>query len=131
MRLFKGIQLKHVLRSQNQEAYALALEQLKEVIVCAIKLKLPLLQGSDTMEDILYFLMKGECPTRMTKRQIQWLACKATRYCLINDDLYCLGKDQVLQRVPLSIDIQEILARCHEGVCGGHFALNITSRKIL
>ena len=83
------------------------------------------------MEDILCFLMKGECPSRMKKSQRQWLARKATRYHLINDDIYYLGKDQVLQRVPLSIDIQDILASCHEGVCGRHFALDITSRKIL
>ena len=74
MRLFKGIQLQHVPRSQNQEADALASEQLTEVTVGAIQLKLPLFQGSDTMEDILHFLMKGECPAGMTKSQRQWLA---------------------------------------------------------
>ena len=67
MRLFKGIQLQHVPISQIQENDALASEQLKEVTVGAIQPKLPLFQESDTMEDILYFLMKGECPTRMTK----------------------------------------------------------------
>ena len=33
--------------------------------------------------------------------------------------------------MPLSIDIQDILASCHDKVYGGHFALDITSRKIL
>ena len=131
MRLFKDIQIQHVLQSQNQEADALASEQWMKVIVGAIRLKLPLFQGSDIVEEILCFLMKGEFTLGMTKSQRQWLACKATRYCLINDNIYCLGKDQVLWRVPLSIDIQDILASCHEGVCGGHFALDITSRKIL
>ena len=42
MRLFKGIQLQHVPRSQNQEADALASKQLTEVTVGAIHLKLPL-----------------------------------------------------------------------------------------
>ena len=56
---------------------------------------------------------------------------KASRYQLINDDLYCKGKDQVIRKVPLSLEIQDIIASCHEGVCGGHFALDITSRKIL
>ncbi|MCO5572142.1 hypothetical protein L7F22_025893 [Adiantum nelumboides] len=34
----------------------------------------------------------------LTKGQRQWLVCKATRYRLINDDLYCKGKDQVLRK---------------------------------
>ena len=33
--------------------------------------------------------------------------------------------------MPLSINIHDILARYHDGVCGRHFALDITSRKIL
>ena len=56
MRLFKGIQLQHVPRIQNQEANALALEQMMEVTIGAIRLKLPLFQESDTMEDIFLLL---------------------------------------------------------------------------
>ncbi|MCO5548283.1 hypothetical protein L7F22_001740 [Adiantum nelumboides] len=117
---------------ENQEADALAGEQLlEEVVVGAIVLKEPLFQGSDCMQDIVDFLNSGECPGGLTKGQRQWLVCKATRYQLINDDLYYKGKDQVLRKVPLSIDFTEILSSCHEGVCGGHFALDITSRKFL
>ncbi|MCO5560853.1 hypothetical protein L7F22_014473 [Adiantum nelumboides] len=117
---------------QNQEVDALASEQLLgEVVIGAIVLKEPLFQGSDCMQDIVDFLNSGECPGGLTKGQRQWLVCKATRYRLINDNLYCKGKDRVLRKVPLSIDIREILSSCHEGVCGGHFALDITSRKIL
>ena len=56
---------------------------------------------------------------------------KTTRYFLINNNLYYQGKDQALQRVPMSIEIQDILSSCHEGVFGGHFALDITSKKIM
>ncbi|MCO5573763.1 hypothetical protein L7F22_027537 [Adiantum nelumboides] len=56
---------------------------------------------------------------------------KASKFRLINDDLYCKGQDQVLRRVPLSCEIQDILFNCHSGVCGGCFSHVITSRKIL
>ncbi|MCO5606076.1 hypothetical protein L7F22_060263 [Adiantum nelumboides] len=36
-----------------------------------------------------------------------------------------------MQRVLHSKDIMQVLTSCHEGVCGGHFAHDITSRKIL
>ena len=96
MCLFKDIQRHHVPRGQNKEADALASRQLVGIIVGAIQLKLSLSYGSDTMEDILHVFLRGECPTRMTKIQGQWHVRKATKYCLINDNFYCLGKNQVL-----------------------------------
>ncbi|MCO5553797.1 hypothetical protein L7F22_007323 [Adiantum nelumboides] len=83
------------------------------------------------MPDILHFLETGECPEGLSKGERQWLVRKATKFRLINDDLYCKGQDQVLRRVPLSCEIQDILFNCHSGVCGGHFSHDITSRKIL
>ncbi|MCO5575498.1 hypothetical protein L7F22_029299 [Adiantum nelumboides] len=115
----------------NQEADALASEQLQEVIVGAIKLQNPLFQGSDCMHEIVNFLEAGKCAQDMSKDQRQWLIRKATKYRIINEHLYCKGKDLVLRRVPHSKDIKQVLTSCHEGVCGGHFAHAITSRKIL
>ncbi|MCO5560545.1 hypothetical protein L7F22_014160 [Adiantum nelumboides] len=131
MKRFEAIQLYHVPRKGNQEADALASEQLQEVIVGAIKLQNPLFQGSDCMHDIVNFLETGECPQDMSKGQRQWLVRKATKNRLINEHLYCKGQDLVLRKVPHSKDIKQVLTSCHEGVCGGHFAHEITSRKIL
>ncbi|MCO5572661.1 hypothetical protein L7F22_026419 [Adiantum nelumboides] len=44
---------------------------------------------------------------------------------------YHKGKDLVLRRVPLVKEIERILMSCHDGICGGHFAREITSKKIL
>ena len=52
-------------------------------------------------------------------------------YQLIGDDLYHKGKDLVLRKVPTRNEIIRILKSCHDEVCGGHFAQDITSRKIL
>ncbi|MCO5570992.1 hypothetical protein L7F22_024723 [Adiantum nelumboides] len=59
------------------------------------------------------------------------LVRKALSYQLIGEHLYHKGKDLVLRRVPLVKEIEKILMSCHDGVCGGHFAQEITSRKIL
>ncbi|MCO5580819.1 hypothetical protein L7F22_034691 [Adiantum nelumboides] len=45
--------------------------------------------------------------------------------------VYSRGKELGLRRVPHSKDIKQVLISYHEGVCGGHFAHDITSRNIL
>ena len=80
---------------------------------------------------MISFLETGEPPPGLTKGERRWLARKAVRYRLIKDDLFCLQKDHVLQKVPPSGDIHRILHSCHNDVCGGHFAQDITCRKVL
>ena len=118
-------------RANNQEADALASECLRDVTVGAIKLQEPKLQGRESLHDVLGFLETGEPPPHLTKGERRWLARKAVRYRLINEDLFCKGKDQVLWKVPSQEDIHRILHSCHNDVCGGHFAYEITCRKVL
>ena len=110
---------------------ALASESLKEVTVGAVKLQEPKLQGKKSLHDVICFLETGEPPPHLTKGERRWLARKAVRYRLINKDLFCQGKDQVLRKVPSQEDIHRILQSCHNDVCGGHFAYELTCKKIL
>ncbi|MCO5567926.1 hypothetical protein L7F22_021622 [Adiantum nelumboides] len=130
MKDFEAIQIQHISRQHNKEADNMANTQF-EVMVGAIKFKEPLFQGQETMEDILYFLETGECPKHLERVQRHCLVRKALSYQLIGEYLYHKGKDLVLKRVPLVKEIEKILMSCHDGVCGGHFAQEITSRKIL
>ncbi|MCO5562179.1 hypothetical protein L7F22_015805 [Adiantum nelumboides] len=130
MKDFEAIQIQHISRQHNKEADNMANTQF-EVMVGAIKFKEPLFQGQETMEDILYFLETGECPKHLERVQRHRLVRKALSYQLIWEYLYHKGKDLVLRRVPLVKEIEKILMSCHDGVCGGHFAQEITSRKIL
>ena len=97
----------------------------------AIKLQEPKLQGRESLQDVLCFLETGEPPPHSTKGERRWLARKAVRYRLINEDLFCKGKDQVLRKVPSKEDIHRILHSCHNDVCSGHFAYELTCRKVL
>ncbi|MCO5560961.1 hypothetical protein L7F22_014581 [Adiantum nelumboides] len=130
MKDFEAIQIQHISRQHNKEADNMANTQF-EVMVGAIKFKEPLFQGQETMEDILYFLETGECPKHLERVQWHRLVRKALSYQLIGEHLYHKDKDLVLRRVPLVKKIEKILMSCHGGVCGGHFAQEITSRKIL
>ncbi|MCO5604872.1 hypothetical protein L7F22_059046 [Adiantum nelumboides] len=130
MKDFEAIQIQHISRQHNKEADNMTYSQF-EVMVGAIKFKEPLFQGQETMEDILYFLETGECPKHLERVQRHRLVRKALSYQLIGEHLYHKGKDLVLRRVPLVKEIEKILMSCHDGVCGGHFAQEITSRKIL
>ncbi|MCO5550183.1 hypothetical protein L7F22_003665 [Adiantum nelumboides] len=85
----------------------------------------------NTMEDILYFLEIGECPKHFERVQRHCLVRKTLSYQLIGKHLYHKGKDLVLRRVPLVKKIEKILMSCHDGVCGGHFAQEIISKKTL
>lgn len=130
MKKFEAVQIQHVARVHNKEADALANEQ-SEVKIVAIKFQEPKLQGQEELEDILFFLQTGECPKNMERIQRHRLARKSLPYQLIGDDLYHKGKDLILRRVPYVKEIKRILESCHDGVCGGHFAQEITSTKIL
>ncbi|MCO5550489.1 hypothetical protein L7F22_003976 [Adiantum nelumboides] len=130
MKDFEAIQIQHISRQHNKEADNMTNAQF-EVMVGAIKFKEPLFQGQETMEDILYFLEIGECPKHLERVQQHRLVRKPLSYQLIGEHLYHKGKDLVLRRVPLVNEIEKILMSCHDGVCGGHFAQEITSKKIL
>ena len=96
-------------RASNQDADALASESLKVVTVGVVKLQDPKLQGKESLHDVICFLETGEPPPHLTKGERRWLARKAVRCRLINEDLFCQGKDQVLKKVPSQEDIHRIL----------------------
>ena len=131
LRRITHVQIHYVGRAKNQDADALASECLKEATIGAINFQEPKLQGKESLQDVISFLETGEPPPGLTKGERGWLARKAVRYRLIRDDLFCQGKDQVLRKVPPSGDIHRILHSCHNDVCDGHFAQDITCRKVL
>ena len=96
-------------RAKNIKVDALASECLKEVTMGAVKLQETTMQGRESLEDVICFLETGEPPLHLTKGERRWLARKAVRYKLINEDLFCQGKDQVLWKVPSKEDIHGIL----------------------
>ncbi|MCO5581996.1 hypothetical protein L7F22_035886 [Adiantum nelumboides] len=56
---------------------------------------------------------------------------KASSYLFLEGALYQRGKDQVCRRIPTVEEIPSILEGLHEEACGGHFAQELTAKKIL
>ena len=98
LRRIKHCQIHYVGRAKNQEVDALANECLQEVIVGAVKLQEPKLQGRESLQDVLCFLERGEPTPHSTKGERRWLARKALRYQLIGKDLLCMGRTKYFGR---------------------------------
>ena len=75
----------------------------------AISIPKPKFNGSQHLQEVVTFLETGECPAKMEKGQKRWLTRKATRYIMVNDQLYCKGKDLVLRRAPAKEEIPLII----------------------
>ena len=130
-RKIKYHQVHYVGRASNQDADALANQSLKEFTVGAVKLQEPKMQGRESLQDVWFFLETGEPSQGLNKGERRWLTTNAVKYQIMNTNLFSQGRDQVLKKVPSQEDIHRILHSCHNDVCGGHFASELTCRKIL
>lgn len=81
--------------------------------------------------EIIEYLQHNKFPPDFTAKQQRRLVFKAMPYTIIADTLYKKGKDGVLRRCVTSSEIPLILKECHDNMAGGHFAGDVTARKIL
>ena len=111
----KRAQIQFVPSGRNTNVDPLAVEVFQTTTLGAITIKAPLFQGKDDLGDILYFLEYGEPPPdNLTRCEHKCLARKVVKYCVVNNDFLCKGKDLILRRVPLAADeIQTILSSFH------------------
>ena len=83
-------------------------------------------------EHIIDVLTNGLTNVRQLGRQKAWQIVKeCADYQLIAGQLYKRGKDDILRRCPREDETLHIMEEAHQGVGGGHFAAEITARKIM
>ncbi|MCO5610844.1 hypothetical protein L7F22_065086 [Adiantum nelumboides] len=134
---FEEVQLYHIPRKQNEVADLLAQKAVAcdesevQVILAATAIKQPRYQGMESLAPIVSYILEGEFPQSFTKAQKQRLMEKASSYLFLEGALYQRGKDQVCSRIPTVEEIPSILEGLHEEACGGHFAQELTAKKIL
>ncbi|MCO5554026.1 hypothetical protein L7F22_007552 [Adiantum nelumboides] len=134
---FEEVQLYHIPRKQNEVVDLLAQkavvcdESEVQVILAASAIKQPRYQGMESLAPIVSYILEGEFPQSFTKAQKQRLMEKASSYLFLEGALYQRGKDQVCRRIPTVEEIPSILEGLHEEACGGHFAQELTAKKIL
>ncbi|MCO5574147.1 hypothetical protein L7F22_027927 [Adiantum nelumboides] len=124
-----GIQISHCLALQRTEPRS---KPIKEVInLATASLKPPRFEGLEALAPIVSYILKGEFPPGLTSLQQKQLIKRASSYLWLDGVLYQKGKDLVCRRVPSCKEIPLILKSLHEEACGGHFAHDLTARKIL
>ena len=69
--------------------------------------------------DIVYFLLFLQCPEHLDRKAARYLKLKATKYCLVEEQLFWKDLCGILLRC---LDKSEIgvISESHEGACGGH-----------
>ena len=88
MKKLKHVEVHFIPHGENQLADSLASESMKECMIGEIKFQEPAMQGKESLQDIMCFLETRQLLDHLTKGQQDWLAKKAVRYKLINEDLY-------------------------------------------
>ena len=81
--------------------------------------------------DIKTFLLTGLVPEGLNTNERKAFILKTLKFTIIDKALYCLGRDGIIRRcVPRSAR-QQVIQEAHAGDAGGHFAADITVKKIL
>ena len=70
--------------------------------------------------DIVYFLLYLQCPENLNKKAIRSLKLKATKYCLVDQQLYWKDPGGIFLRCLDKSEIEEVISESHEGACGGN-----------
>ncbi|MCO5555441.1 hypothetical protein L7F22_008986 [Adiantum nelumboides] len=134
---FEEVQLYHIPRKQDEVVdlfaqKAVACDESEvQVILAATTIKQPRYQGMESLAPIVSYILEGKFLQSFTKAQKQRLMEKASSYLFLEGALYQRGKDQVCRRISTVEEIPSILEGLHEEACGGHFAQELTAKKIL
>ncbi|MCO5601725.1 hypothetical protein L7F22_055848 [Adiantum nelumboides] len=133
---FEEVQLYHIPRKENEDAYLLAQQAVSNqdkahVVIAAIALKDPQYAGMESLTPVVNYILEGEFPKEFTTGQRRKLIKQASTFLWLEGSLYQKGKDLVCRRVPSTNEIPKILKGLHEEACGGNFSHELTLKKVL
>jgi hypothetical protein len=83
------------------------------------------------LNDVKDFLRIGQIEGTLSVQQKQRLVRRIEPFTLKNGELYRMGQDNKLSRCLITTKTQMVMRELHEGSLRGHFAIEITQRKIL
>ena len=81
--------------------------------------------------DIVHFLLYLQCSKHLEKKVVRSLKLKATKYCLVDQQLCRKDPGGILLRCLGKSEIEEVISKSHEGACGGHKYWKATAYKLL
>jgi undecaprenyl pyrophosphate synthase len=109
---FKIVSIEHIAKMCNEEANNLAQNASDYRPICdALTLDLA---AHDWRKEIIDYLKN---PLRKVSKQLRY---KATKFVLLEDDLYHQTMDGVLLKCLGAKESKNLMGKIHEGVCGAH-----------
>jgi len=111
LREFKDFQLEHILRLHNEEANRLAQHTSGYQPILNI---LSAISADDWRKEIIDYL---EDPSKRVERRVRF---QATKYVLLEEELYYWTIDGVLLKCLSNDEARSLMGEIHEGVCGAH-----------
>ena len=87
--------------------------------------------SSEWYADIVHFLLFLQCPEHMDRKAVRYLKLKATKYCLMEDQLFWKDLRGILLRCLDKSEIEGVISESHEGSCGGKKYWKTTAYRIL
>ena len=81
--------------------------------------------------DIANFLTTGEIPSDWNEQDRKYFLEKIHSYYWEEPFLFKYCADQIIRKCVPEEELQGILSHCHESACGGHFASQKTTMKVL
>ena len=81
--------------------------------------------------NIVHFLLYLQCLEHLDKKESRSLKLKATKYCLIEQQLFWKDPGGILLICLDKPEIEEVISESHEGACGGHKYWKETTYKFL
>jgi len=109
---FKDFHLEHIPRLYSEEANRLAqhasgYQPIQEVLISAV-------DADDWRTEIVDYLRD---PSKKVERRMRF---EATKYVLLNNELYYWTIDGVLLRCLNNDESKSLMGEIHEGLCGAH-----------
>ena len=135
-KLVKGQGLAKLLAESNCQAlglYVMAEEITQEEDQAALKKEkiMDFYSASTWYADIVYFLLFLQCPEHLDRKAARYLKLKATKYCLVEEQLFWKDPGGILLRCLDKSEIEGVISDSHEGACGGHKYWKTTAYRIL
>ena len=145
LKKFIRVQVKHVPRSENSQANALAklatasqedlgrlvhIEHLPEPSVCVDKGEVSLVMSElSWMDPIWDYLVDGKLPS--DPKEASKLRARSVRFTVHRGTLYKRGFSAPILKCVGKEDANYILREVHEGICGNHIGVRTLAEKTL
>jgi transposase InsO family protein len=86
-------------------------------------------EARDWRRSIREYLVMGTLPD--DKGEAARIKIRATRFCMIGDEMFKRGFETPLLKCPGNIECTQILKEVHEGCCGNHMGARALAQKIV